>query len=94
MDERSLYEAAREVADLVHAVAAETGVSMDDSREDKVNPFDNQTSDGLFLEFYYSIPSRLWTPWGKWNFGGGGGGGPDSFAKLAKHVLKKLSATM
>lgn len=29
------------------------------------NPYYNQTRSGLFIEFYYSHPSKIWTPWGE-----------------------------
>ncbi len=34
------------------------------------NPYHHQTASGLYLEFYYGYPSKLWTPWGEWSFGG------------------------
>lgn len=32
------------------------------------NPYYNQTLSGLYLEFYYGGPSKVWTPWGEWHF--------------------------
>lgn len=32
------------------------------------NPFYSQTLNGLYLEFYYGTPSKVWTPWGYWHF--------------------------
>lgn len=32
------------------------------------NPFYSQTLNGLYLEFYYGSPSKVWTPWGYWHF--------------------------
>jgi len=37
-------------------------------RADGVNPFYSQTLNGLYLEFYYGGPSKVWTPWGEWYF--------------------------
>ncbi len=37
-------------------------------REDGPNPIFGRTLNGLFLEFYYGGPYRLWTPWGAWLF--------------------------
>lgn len=39
-------------------------------REGGPNPYYNRTSSGLYLEFYYGTPSRLWTPWGQWHICG------------------------
>jgi hypothetical protein len=57
-------------------------ISMDDWRNPEksggVNPYWNQTGRGLFLECYYGLPNKLWTPLGQWNFGGSGSGRFDS----------------
>lgn len=37
-------------------------------RVDGANPFYNQTLNGLYLEYYYGTPSKVWTPWGEWHF--------------------------
>lgn len=39
-------------------------------REGGPNPYYNRTSSGLYLEFYYGHPARLWTPWGEWHISG------------------------
>lgn len=65
--------------------------SMEDRRKERVNPYYNQTSDGLFLEFYYGIPSSLWTPWGNWRFGGDGCGYWESILPL---ILEQFDATL
>ncbi|MFI8977090.1 hypothetical protein ACIGO9_29705 [Nocardia asteroides] len=39
-------------------------------RSGGVNPRYNQTTSGLYLEFYYGYPQQLWTPWGTWTFSG------------------------
>lgn len=65
--------------------------SMEDRREERVNPYYNQTADGLFLELYYGMPSSLWTPWGKWGFGGSGSGYWDTILPL---ILERFGATL
>lgn len=47
---------------------------MEDRRKERVNAFYNQTESGLFLQMYYGLPSSLWTPLGRWGFGGSGSG--------------------
>lgn len=42
----------------------------EDLRGNGVNPYYCQTVAGLYLEFYYSAPSYLWTPWGRWTIKG------------------------
>ncbi|HEU5122145.1 MAG TPA: hypothetical protein VFT59_04835 [Candidatus Saccharimonadales bacterium] len=39
-------------------------------RERGPDPLYKRTRNGLFLEFYYGGPYRLWTPWGSWLFAG------------------------
>lgn len=34
---------------------------------DSPNPYYNQTKSGLFIEFYYGSPQKLWTPWGEFH---------------------------
>ena len=93
MDEKSLYEAVRRIADIVHATisAHHPNLSMDDWRGEEPNPYYDQTYQGLFLEFYYGMPNSLWTPWGKWSFGGSGSG---HFDKVAGEILEKFGATL
>ncbi len=40
--------------------------SWNNNLSESPNPFYNQTKSGFFLEYSYSTPSNLWTPWGKW----------------------------
>ena len=80
---RSLYDAEffalmRRVADIVFEYAViqrssggifQGDFQMEDLRNlSQGNPFYRQTADGLFLELCYGTPSKLWTPWGLWEF--------------------------
>lgn len=86
-----VFRAARALADRVFALLSEMGGSSDpraarvawleDWRGESANPFYNQTSRGLFLEIYYSLPNKVWTPWGAWSFGGSGSGGMSAVAE-------------
>ena len=94
----TFYELTRKVADTIfELIEMETGdpdgykSSMDDTRKEPANPYYNQTADGLFLEFYYGMPSSLWTPWGEWGFGGSGSGYWDSILPL---ILEQFGATL
>ena len=40
----------------------------DEHRADGLNAFYDRTTSGLYLEFYYGGPDKLWTPWGSWSF--------------------------
>jgi hypothetical protein len=68
-----LYRAARRVADIFHEVAdADPMIAWCiDQRHGSVNPYFNQTLNGLFLDYSYRNPSSIWTPWGAWSFRGG-----------------------
>ncbi len=90
----SLYALTRKVADIIFEYTAETYVgdkpTMEDRRNQEVNPYYNQT-DGLFLELYYGMPSRLWTPWGRWSFGGSGF---SSWKKIIPEIIKRFEMTI
>ena len=90
----NLYSAAHEIADIVFEYISPDylhEIWMEDRRGEGANPYYNQSSAGLFLGFYYGMPSRLWTPWGEWGFGGGGSGG--NHGSLIPLILERLGAT-
>lgn len=92
MTEKELFEAAVRIANRIHEiVGGDKLVRMEDRRSESVNPFYNQTEQGLFLEFYYGMPSSLWTPWGKWGFGGSGMG---HFGHIEAKVAEEFDATL
>jgi len=83
MTNKELFQAARKIADLTFShpnVSTDPGclnsgyVWLEDRRNEDVNPYYNQTKQGLFFEIYYGSPGHLWTPWGKWNFAGSSSG--------------------
>jgi len=84
-----LFVAARKIADLVHSYPNDQ-LWMLDRRNAAPNPYYKQTESGLFLEMYYGLPSRLWTPWGEWHFGGSGSGDWDPVHPV---ILARLGAT-
>lgn len=73
MNDQELYQTARNIADYILSLKTKE-LWMQDWRKEAPNPFNSQTQQGLFLEMYYGLPNRLWTPWGEWNFGGSGSG--------------------
>lgn len=91
MDEQFLYDQARLIADFITKTVADAGLKMEDWRKESVNPYYNQTEDGLFLEFYYGMPNTLWTPWGTFKVGGSGMG---HFDQVHKPILEALGATL
>ncbi len=97
-EKQATLNAAKKIADLIFEYATPNHLDddrekpwMDDRRNESINPFYNQTKSGLFLEFYYGMPSSLWTPLGKYGFGGSGSG---SWEKLLPEILKRLGATV
>lgn len=90
MNNKQLFDVAHEVADFIFAQLAVRNkhrpdhdkLYMEDRRKESVNPFYNQMTQGLALEMYYGMPSRIWTPWGQWGFGGSGMGSFDAFVEL------------
>lgn len=51
------------------------GVALDPEayRRGGVNGFYQRTTSGLYLEFSYGTPNKIWTPWGYWLFVGSTG---------------------
>lgn len=47
-----------------------TAIAPADYRVGGVNPYYNRTTSGLYLEFYYGYPSKVWTPGGYWTMTG------------------------
>lgn len=94
LDELILHRSAVAIADIRAAAMNELGGSWTDAhRFDGANPYWYQTEGGLFLEFYYGSPSKVWTPWGSWMFGTGGGSPPDPWLTFER-ILKRVDLTL
>jgi hypothetical protein len=87
-DPLKLYTAARRIADIAIEVWGEAKAFLIDQRKEKVNPFYNQTANGLFIEQYYGIPGAIWTPWGKWDCWGSGSGTDELMEKFLSRIGK------
>jgi len=97
-EKQTTMNAAKKIADLIFEYATPNHLDddrdrpwMDDRRNESPNPYYCQTKSGLFLEFYYGMPSSLWTPLGKYSIGGSGSG---SWEKFLPEILKRLGATV
>ena len=90
-DKETVFQAARNIADMIFEYANDDKIRLEDRRKESANPFYSQTRSGLYLEMYYGKPSTLWTPWGKWGFGGSGSG---SWATIMPEILRRLGATV
>lgn len=95
----ALFVMMHSIGDMVFEYYNTSGYSeekptMEDRRKEGSNPFYNQTRSGLFLEEYYGSPSKLWTPWGYWQFGGGGGGIGSALSKARENVMARLGYTV
>ena len=87
-----VYTAMRKIADLAFEIWGEDPehASLNDRRGEKVNPFYDQTTGGLFIEQYYSSPGSIWTPWGKWGCFGGGSHSGNAAKKLMEKFLRHI----
>lgn len=89
------YSQARKIADIVFEYASDDvnrsldKIWMQDGRNQGTNPYYMQTHRGFFLEAYYGQLSKLWTPWGKYGFGGSGSG---SWEEVTPVILDRLGA--
>lgn len=67
-DKRGLMSQIKRLAELYDEYTADPYDSSQAYRAGGANPFYSQTLNGLYLEFYYGRPSKVWTPWGAWHF--------------------------
>jgi hypothetical protein len=108
MDNDDLFEtfcAAKRIAVIPYIngyFTAEAGAGgplpwLQDRRSAPVNPYYSQTASGLFLEIYYGIPGKIWTPWGYWDCWGSGRRSDLATEKFFSHldleVHQKLKTT-
>ena len=95
IEDYEIYVAVRRVADIVFEYASPDvgtkGIWLEDRRNESVNPYFDQTESGLFLEFYYGHPSKVWTPWGYYGFSGSGSGRWD---EETPKILERLGAIL
>lgn len=73
IEDDNLYFAVRKIVDIFYEEVAKWDVNHLISvhfTDDGVNPFYSQTESGLFVEYYYGHPSKVWTPWGYFGFTG------------------------
>lgn len=91
MDEQKykLFCMARRIADMVFELKEDR--FLIDTRSQGTNSYYNQTESGLYLELYYSLPNRLWTPWGTWHFGNSGSG---EMQEILETLFARLGATV
>lgn len=67
-EKRSLMHHIKQLAAIFDEYTNDPYNSSQGHRVGGVNPFYNQTINGLYLEFYYGTVSKVWTPWGHWHF--------------------------
>lgn len=61
------------VASIFDEEFPDTALESRGYRDGGVNPFYNRTTSGLYLEYFYGAPNKIWTPWGEWSFVGSTG---------------------
>jgi hypothetical protein len=94
-----LYVATRRIGDIVLKAAhriktTDKYFSAEDRRNEGVNPYYNQTETGLYLDFSYRSPHKVWTPWGEWGFVGSVGSGGDDLKRWSEDVLGRLETKL
>lgn len=90
--------AAKHIADIPYIngyYTAEAGAGdplpwLQDRRGESVNPYYSQTASGLFLEIYYGIPGKIWTPWGYWGCWGSGTVSQSATDRFMSHLTLGL----
>lgn len=61
----------RRIAAIFDEELPDTALGAAGHRAGGVNPYYNRTASGLYIEFYYGYPSKIWTPGGYWAMTGG-----------------------
>jgi hypothetical protein len=71
-DERTarLIRQCKKIAALFDELLPDTAIDSHGHRAGGVNPLYRRTASGLYLEFYYGYPSKIWTPGGRWSMTG------------------------
>ncbi|MUL61143.1 hypothetical protein B5P44_00915 [Mycobacterium sp. CBMA 213] len=65
---RDLITQCLKIADIFEAAFSVDTSSGEAHRAEGLNALYDRTTSGLYLEFYYGHPHKLWTPWGSWDF--------------------------
>lgn len=98
IEDDNLYLAVRKIVDIFYEEVARWDVNHLISvtfTDDGVNPFYNQTEIGLFVEYYYGHPSKVWTPWGYFHFTGSVGySGNAPWDDISDNFTRRLGATL
>lgn len=89
-DSLLVYTAARTIADIALELWESELKPLEDRRGEPVNPYYNQTVDGLFIQAYYGKPDAIWTPWGEWGCWGCGVGRAD----LTEEFIRRVGETV
>lgn len=84
------FSAAIKIGDIFHEIAKKHNLWAQDLRHESVNPFYNRIEQGLFLEFYYGVPNKLWTPWGQYRFCGSAAGNPIDLDRLTGDLFERV----
>lgn len=89
-----LVKQCRHVAEMFDELIPNTALDPFAHRR-SINPFYNRTESGLYLEFYYGYPSRIWCPGGKWSFAGSTSTrGGESKAQKVAPFMNRLKTTI
>ncbi|OCB44003.1 hypothetical protein A5721_22345 [Mycobacterium vulneris] len=88
-----LIRRCRDIAAIFDELLPDTAIDANAHRRGGVNPYYNRTTSGLYLEFYYGYPSKIWTPGGYWTMTGSTVTPPDTDPiELVRPFMQRLSA--
>ena len=69
-DRSILIAQCKRIAAIFDELLPDTALDARGHRAGGINPYFNRTASGLYLEFYYGYPSKIWTPGGYWSMTG------------------------
>lgn len=84
----------RKIAAIFDKELPDTALGPAAHRAGGINPYYNRTTSGLYLEFYYGLPSKIWTPGGYWAMTGSTSFIAGQAERLAALVMRHLDAKL
>lgn len=82
------------IAEIFDEEFPDSVASSEGHRAGGINSFYKKTASGLYLEFYYGYPAKIWTPWGYWKFASTSGGSRVEKQGQLRRFMSRLTADL
>lgn len=81
------FRAMQDVARIIHQAAISAGWYLAEQRDEDVNAFYGQLTQGMIIEFSYGSPHNIKTPLGDWSMAGSAGGSNNQLDNMLEMVF-------